>query len=252
MKYSAEPFTGADAKNRAEQFNHYGGDAMDKFEIRELLRYAYTGFLCAFVAAVVDGDETEKLVRCLGNVLAPLAAVSFGAVVYLVFKSLVGDLFLAWLVHWIHAKAEDLFKRTPTRCKVRFLQNLFKVPNSQGLAAFALVRDQLLDKHIRERIHLQHSEGYLLYLTAFVCGAAGLISCARSQAAEAQSNVCTGLGIMALVTFIAAVRHDIVLCRDERAQISVLDQDKLKKTLRKGGFGPEKDDGAANDPEDTA
>ncbi len=209
---------------------------MDKLGIRELLRYGYAGFLCAFVAAVVDGSGTEKLVKHLGDVLSPLVALAVGAAVYLVFRTLVGDLFLWRLIDWLHAKAEDILGRTPTRCKVRYIETTFHVRKGHGVAAYALVRDQLLAEHTRERFHIQHSEGYLLFLTAFVCGSASLLAWADLLPSAAPCGVSPGLGATAIVAFVAGLWHDIVLCRDERAAIGVLPSNKLQETLQGGGF----------------
>lgn len=197
---------------------------MDKLGIRELLRYGYAGFLCALVASLVNGDGTEKLVQHLGDVLAPLTALAVGTAVYLVFKTLVGDLFLWRLINWLHAKVEDLLKRTPTRCKVRYLEATHGVPKGQGLAAYALVRDQILAEPTRERFHVQHSEGYLLFLTAFVCGLASLLAYACLLPSVVSPVVSAGMW------------HEIVLCRAERAALGALDQTKLQEILRAGGF----------------
>ena len=94
---------------------------------------------------------------------------------YLVFKTIVGDLFLWRLIDWLHTFAEDMLGRTPTRYKVRYLQDQLHVPRGLGLAAYALLDDSLLPEHVRERFHVQHSEGYLLFVTAFVCGPVSLL-----------------------------------------------------------------------------
>ena len=215
------------------------GDPMDKLGIRELLRYGYAGFLCALVASVVDGEGIEKLVKHLGDVLSPLAALAVGTAVYLIFKTLVGDLFLWRLVNWSHAKVEKLLKRTPTRCKVRYLEATLGVPHGKGLSAYALVRDKLLAEHTRERFHVQHSEGYLLFLTAFVCGPVSLLAYAGMVSNVVPAGVSAGLGATAVIAFAAGVWHDIVLCRAECAAISALPETDLRTTLHAGGFGPE-------------
>lgn len=210
-------------------------EAMDRLGLRELLRYGYAGFLCTLLAVLVDGASTETLVKQLGDVLAPLAALAVGSVVYVLFRALVGDLFLWRFLIWLHAKLEDLLNRTPTRCRVRYLETTFRVRRGEGLAAYALVRDQLLAEHTRERFHIQHSEGYLLFLTAFLCAPASLVAhaCAPSQD---QPTAATILGAAALLTFAAGVCHDIHLCREEHAAIAVLPADQLEEILGSGGF----------------
>lgn len=215
---------------------------MDKLGIRELLRYGYGGILCAVVAALVDGEATSKVVESLGDVLSSLAALAVGAAVYLIFKTLVGDLFLWPLINWSHAKVEDILKRTPTRCKVRYLEREQRVRRGQGLAAYALVRDRLLAEHARERFHVQHSEGYLLFLTAFVCGLGSFLACSGVLPGEVRPGVVPGLAATAVVAFAAGTWHDIQLCRAERAEISALGHPELQDALRDGGFlEPEKD-----------
>lgn len=213
---------------------------MDKLGIRELLRYGYAGFLCVLVAALVDGDAIGALVRNLGDVLSPLTALAVGTAVYLVFRTLIGDLFLWRLINLSHAKVEDILKRTPTRCKVRYLECEQHVRQGQGLAAYALVRDRLLSEHNRERFHVQHSEVYLLFLTAFVCGAASLLASSRVLPGEARPGVVLGLAVTAVVAFTAGMWHDIQICRAERAAIGALEGAEVQKTLRAGGFlGPD-------------
>lgn len=209
---------------------------MDRLGLRELLRYGYAGFLCVLVAALVNGEATGTLVRNLGDVLSPLTALAVGTGVYLVFRTLVGDLFLWRLINWLHTKVEDLFKRTPTRCKVRYLECELRVRRGQGLAAYALVRDRLLAEVARERFHIQHSEGYLLFLTAFVCGLASLLAFAGVPSREVPPGVTAGLAVTAAVALAAGVWHDIQLCRAERAAISALDDNEVRNTLRAGGF----------------
>lgn len=209
---------------------------MDKLGLRELLRYGYTGILCAIVAAVVDGAKTEELVKHLGNVLSPIAVLAVGAAVYLVFKTLVGDLFLWRLIDWLHAKVEDLLGRTPTRCKVRYLEQQYNVPHGQGSAAFMLIRDSLLPETMRERFHIQHSEGYLLFVTAFVSGSVSLLGYAGLLPTTISPAKSASLGATAAVALGAGLWHDIVLCRAERAAIGILPVNKVQEFLLGSGF----------------
>jgi hypothetical protein len=209
---------------------------MNKLGLRELIRYGYTGVLCAFVAAVVDGARTERLVKSLGDVLSPLAALAVGAAVYVIFKALVGDLFLWRLNDWSHTKVENLLGRKVTRCKVRYLEDQHSVSHGKGQAAFALVRDSLLSEAVRERFHVQPSESYLVFVTAFVCGLVSLLAYAGLLPSEVSPWKSAGLGAAAALSFAAGEWHDIVLCRAECAALGLLNQEELRTTLRDGGF----------------
>ncbi|MGH8067087.1 MAG: hypothetical protein ACRERE_17975 [Candidatus Entotheonellia bacterium] len=209
---------------------------MDKLGLRELLRYGYTGVLCALVAAVVDGTRTEQLVKHLGDVLSPLAVLAVGTAVYLVFRTVVGKLFLWRLIDWSHAKAEDLLGRPATRCKVRYLQDQHGVPRGQGLDAYVLVRDSLLPEAERERFHVQHSESYILFVTAFVCGSVSLLAYVGLLPSVVSPATYASLGAAAVVALGAGLWHDIVLCRAERAAIGRLPREKVDATLWGSGF----------------
>jgi hypothetical protein len=91
---------------------------------------------------------------------------------------------------------------------------------------------------MRERFHIQHSEGYLLFLTAFVCGLVSLLAWAGGLPTEVPRGVSASLLATAVVAFAAGLWHDIVLCRDECAEIGTIDEAKLRKTLQDGGFMP--------------
>ena len=145
---------------------------MSKLGIRELLRYGYAGLICGLAVAVVDWDFAKEIIDALGDVLAPLVTVALGSIFYVTFRALIGDLFLWKMMDGIHIRGERfLEKERPdrgTRCKVRFLEEHFSVPRGQGLGAYALLRDRLFPEHARDRFHVQHSEGFLLFYTAFV------------------------------------------------------------------------------------
>ena len=204
---------------------------MDKLGLREILRYGYTGLLCTLVAAVVDGTRIEQLVKHLGDVLSPLAVLAVGTAVYLVFKTVVGDLFLWRLIDWMHAKAEDFLGRTATRCKVRYLEQEKGVLPGQGSEAFALIRDNSLPEFVRERFHIQHSEGYLLFVTAFVRGSVSLLGYADLLPSAISPAKSASLGAAAVVTLGVGLWHDIALCRAERAAIGVLPENDVQKLL---------------------
>ena len=224
---------------------------MDKLGLQELLRYGYTGFLCTLVAAVIDREWTAKLAKDLGDVLSPFVALTVGMAVYLFFKTAFGDLFLWRLLHWLHGKVGNRFwefirwlhkkvggdpEQTPTRCKVRYLEDTLNVFPGQGADAYAFVRDRLRKSHIRERFHIQHSEGYLFFVTAFVCGTALLAGWVGLLSDAVPTRVSAGLGIVAVFAFLAGLRHDIVLCRAECAAIRTLCEKKLRDKLLAGGF----------------
>lgn len=208
---------------------------MDKLGLRELLRYGYAGFLCALVAALVDGPNTEKLVNNLGPVLSPFVALAVGTVVYLVFKALVVDRYLSEAVHWSHTTEWRPFRwfytTTPAcfRCKLRYLENEFGLPRKLCPEAYVCVRDHRLKDDLRERYHTQHSEAYVFYLTTFIClPTSVLFICVLPWA------VSLGLAAASLVTLLAGLFHDAFLCKAERDQISMLPD--LDETLRKAGF----------------
>jgi hypothetical protein len=151
-------------------------------------------------------------------------------------KPLIGDLFLWRLLNWSHGQVEDRLERSTTRCKVRYLEQTFGVPSGQGEAAFALVRDTHLQEHTRERFHVQHSEGYLLFITAFVCGVVALLDRADLLSNPVSPGILTVLVTTAVLALGAGIWHDIVLCRAERAAIGALPEAEVRQTLRGGGF----------------
>jgi len=199
---------------------------MDKLSMRELLRYGYTGILCVFVAVLVNRPWMVSLRAALGDVLSPLAALAVGAAVYLVFKTLVGDRFLSRSVQWFHAD--------PDRCKLIYLESTFRIPREQSLIAFGFVRDQLMKQHPRERFHLQHSEGYLLYLTAIVC----LVGFAFSLLKPQSCGLSLGLFATVVIASVAGVRSDLDVCRAERAEIGTIPEDEIREKLVEGRFSP--------------
>jgi hypothetical protein len=208
---------------------------MDKLGIRELLRYGYAGVLCVLVAALLNPDKTSQIVTSLGSVLSPLAALVVGTVTYLVFKAIIGDFFLWDLIHWFHSRRQSPAASRSSPCKVRYLEQEYQVPPRHGAAAYALVRDQLLKEHVRERFHVQHSEGYLLFLTAFVCGVAAPLA-QFGIAGSARPLVAVVLAGTAFLAMCAGLLHENALCRAERAAISVLGSDDVKRLLCAAGF----------------
>jgi len=208
----------------------------DKLSMRELLRYGYTGALCALLAALVDGCRMKDLFETLGEVLTPLAALAAGTAVYVVFKSLVGDLFLRGLIDWSHAKFEDLLGRKETRCMARYLKNAYKVKRGMYREAYALVRDSIMPDTQREQLHIQHSESYLLYVTAFTFGPVSLLTYLGWLPGQVSPATSATLGAIAAVTLAAGLRNDIVLSRTECAALKMLRREKVEEILQGGGF----------------
>lgn len=200
--------------------------------LRELLRYGYAGVLCLAIAALVDRAWVTTLTRDLGAVLSPLVVLALGAILHIVAKTLLQDWFLWRFVHWWH--------RDRTRCKIHYLEDECGVKRWRGHEAYALVRDTLMDDVLRERFHLQHSEGHLLFLTAFVCGIAALLGFVGVLPNTIPCSVYASLLAIALVASVAAVRQDITLCRAECAEIRtlglILENSALRKKLQDAQF----------------
>jgi hypothetical protein len=222
---------------------------MDKFGLRELLRYGYAGFLCVLVAALMDGPSTQALITWLGPVLAPLAALAVGALVYVLFRAGVGDFFLWRFVHSRHMKQG--VQPAQIRCKVRFLEKELGVTKGQGEQAYRLVRDTLLEDHQRENFHTQHSECHILYLTSSVCLLAFFVYLLSLPLAwtgllpRAMSSLLSWTFLaIAVLTFVAGLFQDARICWAERAAVGELasrDREKLDRVLRGGGFLAERE-----------
>ena len=118
----------------------------------------------------------------------------------------------------------------------RYLKNAYKVKRGMYREAYALVRDSIMPDTQREQLHIQHSESYLLYVTAFTFGPVSLLTYLGWLPGQVSPATSATLGAIAAVTLAAGLRNDIVLSRTECAALKMLRREKVEEILQGGGF----------------
>jgi hypothetical protein len=142
--------------------------------LHDLFRYGYGGFVLAIVAAWVNPCTTKQIVDSLGSVVAPMAAFGMGAAVYVLFRAILGNGILFYILVVFF---EGYYWPKDSPCKYRYLNDKLSLIDRPAVQspfyarqAFRLIRDAELafEKDTREQFHREHSEMQLIYLTAFV------------------------------------------------------------------------------------
>lgn len=184
--------------------------------IREILRYLYGALLLFLVVYFINPDFILQFRKTLGSVLSPLILLALGAVIYSVYKP-ISEILFCQIPKWIHKKFLN-----KNKCLIHWLEEIFGVSSTNTENAYRIIRDRIMfdkdedkDRNIKERLHMQHSEIHILYITFFIligCSLFLFIKQIISLGKVSFSNYYSVLFPLGVSFLVFAVFADILLC----------------------------------------
>src|SRR6056297_2847414 len=85
-------------------------DVLKRMSIDKIVRYFYAGYLFLIVLIIFNKSETLPIIKELGAVNTAICCFSIGAFFYIVYRYVIGEIFLYWLVYIIHWMIELISK----------------------------------------------------------------------------------------------------------------------------------------------
>lgn len=187
--------------------------------IHHILRYSFGGLLFWLIAGISEPAKTRMVADALGAVGVALTAFALGAVAYVAARVLLIYPFISWL----RAEEAIYFLVEP---KGKWSRRHFfeaSVRPTYSAEAWRVVRDSgLIDRRIRQQIHLQHSENHIPYIAAAVCAISGF-------ALVVQKCDWSSAGILAAVaiaSFLVGLINDAQMSYQEGSYLRALPDDK--------------------------
>ena len=216
--------------------------------LNHVFRYGFGGLLLFGIAAVLWPDYTQTRIAALGEVLAPLVAFSLGGAIYTLYRLLLGDWLIYWLVVSVHALLDSCcahWTQDDVTCKLRYLSLHYKLNENWNLGwkkgcrtiawpflwpflarrAFRVLRDNgaAFDEENRKRFELTHSEYHLVYISAFL-----LLIFALHQW-WIVGTLTWVFALSSLALFLLGISADIILSRRECDELRVTRTAQLPK-----------------------
>lgn len=183
--------------------------AITDIGVVRLLRYGYGGILLCVLGVVINPAKAKQVIEALGPVLSPLAVLAIGAVIYILHRYAVGELFLYRFIHWLHSKWDHWRGRTGTDSTdpVAYLYAI-GVKSGQGREAYSIFRRHYYADHDRkqkgENLDIAHSELHMLWLTVDETFAAGIYMSVTDRWEKAMPFLVIGI-VVALAAICAEV-----------------------------------------------
>lgn len=194
-----------------------------------LLRYAYPGFLLLFLYAWKDGCGFKAFHDNAGTVLVALFGLTLGAMVFVAYRFVLGELIIFPLVNAAHTL---LSRRFPIKAGVTGWVGLeFHVPLGQRRSAYGYLRSECGDAAEVRKVDLIHTELHILYLSSVILSALGAYGFTAGQVSLGQVR------LAGFLFFVAAVIADMHVHIRERIYFeTVVGADRVGKLLQKGGY----------------
>lgn len=201
---------------------------------REIIRYAYGGFIAFLVAAIADSEKTLQVVKTLDYVLAPLCAIALGAFIYCIYKPSLGEFVYYPLAHWLHTNIfakkwnYDKSLKKGYTCREHLLAERFGIQKSLCGEAYRAIRDsEDFNQKQRDSFHIQHSELHFLNITSTILFAAVIYLMFTAECTKGFAF----LGVFVVVQ-VFELWSDILLCRQECIYVLSLGDEKIKSILK--------------------
>jgi hypothetical protein len=207
-------------------------EPLKRFELDRLIRHGYAGFLLVGILLFVVPTNVAPVLAAGGSVVTPLVILAVGAVIYTLYRYVFNEMIFVRFVHQFHAHL-DRNRKTPTN-PANYLVKVYHVPEELGHDAYVALRRGFLTEAQRFSFDRNHTEATIVYLTFVECIISGgiLLALRDNTIPNWKSWVLVAFGI---VNFVAAVRFDIRLFREE-CRILAANARHLPKFLQSQGL----------------
>ena len=133
--------------------------------LSQIIRYGYGGFLLIGILLIFQPDIIKKSIDSAGAIVAPIAILSIGACIYIIYRYVIGELIIYPLTHLIHYLIDRIKGKMVISSPVRLFKS-YGIPSFQVRSAYNQIRWELLEEADKKRLDFAHSEIHVLYLTS--------------------------------------------------------------------------------------
>jgi hypothetical protein len=197
--------------------------------IEILLPSLFAGALLATLAAYCNAPVTGAITTALGNTISPLVMLLLGILVYVFYRTILGEMTLYWIRHWIHdAYCRHRRLRSGSKQFVSFIALLAsEVRRPATISELRFIysdirdSDKVFDATTRQQLDIVHATYHCLYLAAFETLGAAWYRAHTGQRWESLFWIGIVSGVAA---FMADFRFDAYECRLLQANLPALRQ----------------------------
>jgi|WetSurMetagenome_2_1015567.scaffolds.fasta_scaffold87325_2 hypothetical protein len=154
--------------------------------VNQIIRYGYGGLLLFLVSAIIDPCITSKITQSLGAPLSIFIGYALGGVIYVFYRSFLGE-HVIWpltdLIHeyldsilWVKNRGNFGREYIGTTCKRIHVEKEYKIDPYNSLEAYRLIRNNFSETFQKGAIEIQNSEIHLLYISFIILLPAGIFS----------------------------------------------------------------------------
>jgi len=140
-------------------------DVLKRMSIDKIVRYFYAGYLFLIVLIIFNKSETLPIIKELGAVNTAICCFSIGAFFYIVYRYVIGEIFLYWLVYIIHWMIELISKE---KLNVISFMKKYNVPVLKSRIFYNYLRRSFFNNEDRKKLDYAHSEIHMMYLTSLI------------------------------------------------------------------------------------
>lgn len=180
----------------------------DKFNLAQLVRYGYTGFLIAGIFTYLTPEAAKEFFGATGNVVAPLIVFSAGGSVFVFYRYILGEFVLFPITHLIHCHLDKWPPRKTSR-PTGFLREI-GIPRFQIRAAYTEIRRNYFKKEesVAASLDLSHTETHVLWITSIIGLGTFIFLCVSNSTEDTTQNIFLGIScIFALAAIITDIQQ---------------------------------------------
>lgn len=202
-----------------------------------LLGYSYAGLLATLCIAIIRPQIVEDLRNSLGTLLSTLIVLGFGVGIYTFYFKILGELILYPFQHRLHAAWDRVRKLSGAKhsCDMAYLGYLGVRSLALQRAAYEDIKASFYEAEARRRIHLEHGELHILYLTAVEFAAFSLYLWIGDLWPTQRSQ---GLffSVTAIVSYLGALLADTRQHSRETQMLKACGEPRIRDFLSAGGY----------------
>ena len=140
-------------------------DVLKRLSIDKVVRYFYAGFLFLIGLIIFNKSEVLPIIKELGAVNTAICCFTVGAFFYTIYRYVIGEILLYWLVYVIHWLIELPFKE---KLNVFSFMKQYKIPVLKSRIFYNYLRRSFFSDEDREKLDYAHSEIHMMYLTSLI------------------------------------------------------------------------------------
>lgn len=206
-------------------------DVLKRLSINKVVRYFYAGFLFLIGLLIYNKNEILPIIKDLGSVNTAICCFAIGAFFYTIYRHIIGELILYWLVYFIHWLIELPFKE---KLNVISFMTENKVHFTKSRVYYNNLRRYIFNDEEKIIFDYAHSEIHMMYITSFVLFITALYT---KQFLENSHNSIIYVLFAGITILIAGIIIDIQQHRIELRKLKYeIGGDRLKDSFKNIGL----------------